>query len=214
MMKLDFEFTVNPENAAAMAAYMRNRFEFIGLKAPARKEQSKPLLQLGSTMDLESLRQWIKTLYERDEREYQYLAIDLADKNVRRWQFSDIAYFKQFITQKSWWDSVDSWRTMFGKYIKWHPEEKQAVFDLFFGSDNFWERRVAINLQLMEKGNTNLTMLTKAILADQETDEFFIQKAIGWSLRQYSKTDPAWVRHFLVAHQMSRLAVKEGSKYL
>ncbi len=77
-----------------------------------------------------------------------------------------------------------------------------------------WERRTSINLQLMEKENTDIAMLTKSILLDQTTDEFFIQKAIGWSLRQYGKTNPEWVFAFLSGHQLSSLAVKEATKHL
>lgn len=127
---------------------------------------------------------------------------------------ADLKVFQEFVTQKSWWDLVDSWRTLFGKYIQLHPDEKVQVFEQFYQSTNIWERRVAINLQLMEKENTDTDLLTKAILADSETDEFFIQKAIGWSLRQYSKTNPEWVKQFLEAHKLSNLAVREAQKYL
>ncbi len=214
MEKLQFQLIGDPEVAPAMARYMKNKFKFLGLKATERKEQSKPLLRSSSKVDVPTLHAWITELYNRDYREYQYVAIDLATKNIKKWQLADLKVFRKFVTQKSWWDSVDSWRTLFGKYIQLHPDEKVRVFEQFYQSTNIWERRVAINLQLMEKENTDTDMLTKAILADSETDEFFIQKAIGWSLRQYSKTNPEWVKQFLEAHKLSNLAVREAQKYL
>jgi len=214
MEKLDFTFTGNPENAPAMAHYMKDRFVFLGVKSPDRRAQSKPLLQASRQADLATIHTWIKRLYAREQREYQYLALDLAEYNVSRWQFADIVIFKQFVTQKSWWDSVDHWGTVFGKYIQCHPEQKAAIFQLFYQSPNLWERRIALTLQLKEKDAVDTIMLTQAILFDQYTDEFFIQKAIGWALRQYSKFAPDWVMQFLNTHQLSNLAVREASKYL
>lgn len=214
MEKLNFELVGNAEIAPTMAHYMKDKFTFIGIKSTERKEQSKPLLKQSTKMPSNTVKAWVSDLYARTFREYQYVAIDLAIRNLRKWNFDDIVTFKQFVAQKSWWDSVDAWRTLFGKYVKLHPDEKAKVFELFYQSDNFWERRVAINLQLMEKDALDTEMLTKAILYDQNTDEFFIQKAIGWSLRQYSKYNPNWVSQFLRTHELSKLAVKEGSKYL
>ena len=46
-------------------------------------------------------------------------------------------------------------------------------------------------------------------------EEWFMRKAIGWALRQYSHTNPAPVRAFLDAHadSLSKLSFKEASKY-
>ncbi|MFC6169487.1 DNA alkylation repair protein [Loigolactobacillus jiayinensis] len=214
MAKLKFTLTADPSNAPAMARYMKNKFMFLGVKSVARREQSKPLMQASRQLDSATLHNWIAELYVREPREYQYVALDLAERNVRKWQLADIVIFKQFVTQKSWWDSVDHWCTVFGKYIQLHPEEKQAVFQLFFGSSNMWERRIAITLQLKEKDAVDIDLLVQAILYDQYTAEFFIQKAIGWALRQYSKFNPSWVMQFLNAQQLSPLAVREASKYL
>jgi 3-methyladenine DNA glycosylase AlkD len=103
---------------------------------------------------------------------------------------------------------------VFGDYIKKHPDEKEKVFELFFKHSNFWMRRISIILQLTEKEKTDKTMLTKAILFDLETDEFFIQKAIGWSLRQYSKVNPKWVKSFVIEHNLSALAEREALKQI
>ncbi|MFD0898118.1 DNA alkylation repair protein [Loigolactobacillus binensis] len=212
--KLNFEFIGDPAVAPAMARYMKNRFLFLGLKSPVRKAQSKPVLQASRKVELVTVHAWIAALYARAPREYQYLALDLAEYNVRRWQLADIVIFKQFVTQKSWWDSVDHWGTIFGKYIQRHPEQKAAIFQLFYQSPNLWERRITITLQLKEKAQVDTDLLTQAILFDQYTDEFFIQKAIGWALRQYSKFAPDWVLQFLNTYQLSNLAVREASKYL
>ncbi|MCH4166021.1 MAG: DNA alkylation repair protein [Lentilactobacillus diolivorans] len=209
-----FTMTGNSENQIYMEKYMRNQFKFLGLKAPERKAQSKSFIKSSKKAPLNEVLAEIETLYQRPFREYQYVAIDIGDANVKRLTFDDIQTLTKYIQIKSWWDTVDSWRKTFEKYARLHPEQKERVFNLFYQHDNFWMRRVAITLQLLEKETLDTGLLTKAIEYDIETNAFFIQKAIGWALRNYSKFNPQWVTTFMSEHQLSKLAVKEGSKYL
>lgn len=132
MTKLDFTFSNNATNKPGMEAYLKNQFQFLGLKTPVRKAESKALIQASTKAELSDIRAWIDDLYHRGFREYQYLAIDLAVRNVKRWQLADLDDFRVYIKEDSWWDSVDSWRPLYGKYIALHPDQKQAVFNLFF----------------------------------------------------------------------------------
>jgi len=211
---MTFMLLGNPNNAVTMAAYMKHHFSFVGVKTPERKAQSKALLKASLTVPLPEVLSQIDGLWQRVEREYQYVAIDMALINLRRWSLELLEQLVPYVSDKAWWDSVDAWRKLFQEYVKRHPEERETVFDWFYGQDDFWLRRVGINLQLTAKADTDTAMLTKAILADQATDEFFIQKAIGWALRVYAKTDPEWVRQFIASHPLSSLATREGSKYL
>jgi 3-methyladenine DNA glycosylase AlkD len=208
----EFKLQGDADRAPAMARYMKNQFQFLGVPAPERKRQEKGLLQQDFTKS-EVLEQ-ITTLYDRPQREYQYAAIDLAVKHLKDWTIADLQLLSQYVSQKAWWDSVDSWRTLFGGYAKQFPATKPTIFAMFAGQPNFWLRRVAITLQLQDNAQLDRRLLTQAIEADLTTDEFFIQKAIGWALRQVSKTDPDWVRHFMATHQLSALAQREAAKYL
>lgn len=211
---MTFMLMGNPDNAVTMATYMKHHFSFVGVKTPERKAQSKALLKASLTIPLPEVLSQIDGLWQREEREYQYVAIDMAVINLRRWSLESLEQLVPYVNDKAWWDSVDAWRKLFQEYVKRHPEDRETVFEWFYGQDDFWLRRVGINLQLTAKTDTDTAMLTKAILADQATDEFFIQKAIGWALRDYAKTDPEWVRQFIASHPLSSLAAREGSKYL
>lgn len=197
-----------------MAAYMKNQFVFAGVQATERNLLSRTLLKESQKMQPEELFSIITFYYEKEEREYQYLGIELAIQNVKKMTLEEVLRFKPFVTNKAWWDSVDAWRKFFGLWCDTHFSEMPLVFFAFYGAENFWDRRVALNLQLMFKERTNTELLEKAINYDLDTAEFFIQKAIGWSLRQYSKTNPKWVRQFIETNELSQLAVREGSKYL
>ncbi|CMV49533.1 DNA alkylation repair enzyme%2C truncation [Streptococcus pneumoniae] len=83
-------------------------------------------------------------------------------------------------------------------------------------SDNIWLRRVAIDHQLLRKEKTNTQLMEKILLHNLNQTEFFINKAIGWTLRDYSKTNPTWVTCFIEKNKerMAELSIKEASKYL
>lgn len=82
--------------------------------------------------------------------------------------------------------------------------------------EDFWLRRTAIDHQLCRKDKTNTELLEKILVNNFGSDEFFINKAIGWSLRDYSKTNPEYVKAFISKYsdQMANLSIKEASKYL
>ncbi|MDA9471288.1 DNA alkylation repair protein [Enterococcus sp. 5H] len=207
-------FPENKEKAQQMSAYMKNLFPFAGVPAPERTALQKELLKKSKQFSYEELFELISYYYQKPEREYQYVAIDLATVNVKRLSFDEMLSFKPFVVEKAWWDSVDSWRKFFGLWGSYHFDEMPQLFDAFYGEEDFWHRRIAINLQLLYKEKTNTALLKKAIIYDKTTDEFFIQKAIGWALRQHSKIDPEWVKEMIATNTLSPLAVREGSKYL
>ena len=207
-------FTKNEEKSQQMAAYMKNLFPFAGVPAPTRAAMEKELLKASKKLPFADLFELVNVYYEKPEREYQYVAIDLATVNVKRLSLEEVLQFKPLVIEKAWWDSVDAWRKFFALWGASHFEEMPRLFDAFFGEKDFWHRRIAINLQLLYKDRTDTELLKKAIIYDKTTDEFFIQKAIGWSLRQHSKTNPQWVQELITTMELSPLAVREGSKYL
>lgn len=209
-----FQLSGVEENKQPMEKYMKNRYSFVGVKSPDRKAQSRELITESKRYSLDRLFQTINYLYQKEEREYQNVAIDMCEANVKRLSFEELQDYSQFIQLKSWWDTVDAWRKIYGLYIKRVPEDKEKMFYYFYQHENMWMRRVSITLQLMEKEKTNVELLEKAIMYDRYTDEFFIQKAIGWSLRQYSKVNPNWVIAFTSENELLPFAKKEALKQI
>lgn len=207
-------FPIQPELAEPMAHYMKDHFPFCGVKKPQRALSERPFLKESVSLPMPELIQEIFRNYRKKEREYQYYAIDLAQRNIKRFSLEDLAALLPLLGEKTWWDSIDAWRKVFSTWVLAHPADLEQVYAFFFQHENFWYRWVAINLQLMFKEQTNTALLAQAILADLKTDEFFIQKAIGWVLRDYSKVNPTWVKEFMEQHSLSKLALREGSKYI
>jgi 3-methyladenine DNA glycosylase AlkD len=206
-----FEVNRNEDNSFAMEKYMKNKFKFLGIKRPLRNELQKPILKEMKEID------WtlIELLWKQDEREYQYFAIDILDKLKKNLVKEDILRIKKLIEDKSWWDTVDLLASkIVGQLCKSYPEIKDEYIKLWMKSDNIWIVRTTLLYQLKYKNDLDTNILEETITINKDSNEFFIDKAIGWILRQYSKVNPEWVRKFISNNSLSKLSVREGSKYI
>ncbi|WP_044022493.1 DNA alkylation repair protein [Bacillus sp. SG-1] len=205
----------NEESAGPMEAYMRNQFEFLGIKTPERKALLSALIKEHGNPDLNELPETVRTLWEQPQREFQYVAITLLDKQRRKLQPEHLSLLEELVVTKSWWDTIDSIASrLAGFVINKYPEEGEAYLDRWISSDNFWLNRTAILHQLTYKGDTDEEKLFSYIKQHSSSREFFIEKAIGWSLREYSKTAPETVVDFIEKEDLRPLSKREGLKYL
>lgn len=203
----------NPEQAAKMSAYMRDQFAFLGIPTPERKKLSRELLK---TLDKNSA-DWdfVFACWNQPEREFQYLAADYLLKIGAILTPEDVPNIKELAVSKSWWDTVDCLDMLVGNIALRYPEVNKTLLE-WSVDDNFWLRRLAIDHQLGRKDKTDTVLLEKILVNNFGQEEFFINKAIGWALRDYSRTNPDWVRDFMEQYrgEMALLSVREASKYL
>lgn len=201
------------KRARKMAAYMKNRFEFLGLPKPVLDSIRKPALREARKLPLD----WecVFTCWEKPFREAQYVAVGYLLARQKELQESDLEKLKRLITEKSWWDTVDMLAGVCGTLAEKYPELKETMLAWSL-SENIWLRRAAIDFQQKYKARTDTALLERIIVNNLGSDEFFINKAIGWSLREYAKTDPDWVRGFLdkYGNSLSSLSRREASKHL
>lgn len=213
-MKIFDEFCKNrnPEAAAQMKRYMREKFEFLGIKRPLRAELEKEFLK---EKKKEGRIDWsfVFDCWNREEREFQYLAMDYLNKMSKHLEADDLNRLEKLITEKSWWDTVDMLSKFVGIVYLKNPELKPEIY-MMMDSEDIWLKRAAILFQLKFKEETDTRMLADAIRKSSATGEFFLDKAIGWALREYSKTDETWVKSFIAGNELSRLSIREASKYL
>lgn len=209
-----YEEQKNEENAEPMKKYMKDHFPFLGIKSPLRKVLERQFFKETEILKEPFNKGFVLALWEKDEREYQYTAITYIGKFIKNLQKEHMPFLEGLITTKSWWDSVDSIAPIVGEIAKRHPEVIEETINKWSVHDNMWLRRTAILFQLKYKVQTNETILYQYIVENAESKEFFIQKAIGWALREYSKTNPASVKSFIEGNTLAPLSVREGSKYL
>ena len=202
-----------PEKVPAMEAYMKNNFSFLGVQKPILKKIERDFFKpfIKDPIDWA----FVEECWQQPYREFQYIAMDYLDKKKKELRPEDFPKLKQLAQTKSWWDSIDQLDRIIGEITFTYPETKQVMLDWSKDQD-FCLRRIVINHQLMRKEKTDTDLLEKVILNNLGQNEFFINKAIGWSLRNYSKVNPDWVGAFIDRYrdQLSPLSIREGSKYL
>ncbi|OFI07102.1 DNA alkylation repair enzyme [Clostridium acetireducens DSM 10703] len=201
------------EKSIKMARYMKNKFPFLGIAKPERMKLSKSFMKQRKK-DIKIDWSLVSKCYNMPEREFHYLALDYVSLLKEKLTLEDISNIEKLILTNSWWDSVDCIDAIVGNMCLKYPELKESTILKWIYSDNIWLKRVAIDFQLKYKEKTDTDILTKAILANCNTDEFFVNKAIGWSLREYSKTNKEWVKKFLEDNKLPALSVREASKYI
>ena len=210
-----FAQNAHPENALGMAKYMKNLFPFVGISSPERKNMVVELRKDFKPKNAQELKNWVSLLWEMPEREFQYVGMDYLQKDVNLLEIEDIAYFEFLITTKSWWDSIDLISGNYlGKFLIKYPEIFEETVVRFSKSENMWLNRAAIVCQLGYRERTNTDLLERAIVPHLESKEFFHQKAIGWALRQYGKTNPQWVKDFAASHTLKPLSRREALRLL
>lgn len=203
----------NPEDAIHMKAYMKDQFEFLGVKTPVRRKLSKVFFKKNSSPAIDW--KFIHQAWDNPYREMQYVVLDYLQMKQKALTPSDLSKIKKLAQTKPWWDTIDFLCRSVGFICLHYPETKKFVLE-WSRDEDFWLRRLAIEHQLLQKEETDVQLLEQILINNLDQTEFFINKAIGWALRDYSKTNPDWVWEFIEKYKdrLSKLSIKEGSRYL
>ncbi len=201
----------DPERAVTMAAYMKDRFPFLGVPTPERRVAQREALGDWRTPDPDELAAFARACWVLDPRELQYAASDTLIRHVRRLGPNALDLCEELITTKPWWDSTDA---LASRVVGVHA--RRPVIERWLTSGDLWLERTAILHQLGYKERTDEAFLFHACLTHAASTEFFHRKAIGWALRQYAKVAPDAVRAFVVEHddELSGLSKREALKHL
>lgn len=215
ILESEFQRKKNDKIALEQKAYMRNQFEFYGIKAQERREIQKPFLVKEHLPEKSKLHKIVSSLWSKSQRENQLFAQELVQKYVKQFEKGDMALLEFMVTNKSWWDTVDFIAcNLMGAYFKKYPEEKMMYVDKWLSSNNIWLQRSALLFQLKYKNELDKKILSYCISSLLGSREFFINKAIGWILRQYSRTNPDWVLEFVNKTALNSLSKREALRLL
>ena len=209
-----FEPNANPAQAAPMKKYMRDQFEYLGIKSPQVKALFRQAIRENGLPSLEELDRVVRELWDLPQREYQYLAISLMERLEKKLPPTTIKTLEYMIVHKSWWDTVDNISHIVGIHFKRYPEVHEKYLPKWRVSDNFWLRRTAILFQLDYKEETDFALLSEIVQENLGSNEFFINKAIGWALRQHARIDPNAVKQFVKSTPLHPLSRREAMKHL
>lgn len=216
----------DPVRAAGQRQYLRSELPLRGFRLAELRAALRPVLAApGHAID--DARAWdatVRALWDgagyRDER---HAAIALArHRPYRTWATDPAALplYRHLVVTGAWWDLVDDVAThLLAPLVRAHPDEAATVRAWSSDAD-LWVRRTAILAQIGARERTDPRLLADCVeanlLGSRHGDEFFVRKAVGWALRDYARTDPAWVARYVEAlgDRLAPLSRREALKHL
>jgi 3-methyladenine DNA glycosylase AlkD len=198
-----------------MSAYMKDHFPYFGIMTTERRQLMKEHIALHGAPDPGELPAIVRSAFDVPQREMHQAAVDLLMKNAKKLTPEHLPLLEEIITTKSWWDSVDALAVhVVGVILKKHPKEIAKWNKRWITSDDMWLNRTALIFQLTWKGDTDRSLLFANIERHAAHTDFFIRKAVGWSLRALAETDPEAVKAFVRSRRLSPLSEREALRKL
>ncbi len=204
----------NPDTALGQMAYMRNQFEFFGLKMPQWMGLTKGIHAKIGIPEGEDLKNLVRLCFEDDHREMHYFGLETLQKALKNQAPECIHFLEELILTRSWWDTVDWINKLVGLHFRKYPELIKPVTERWIASENFWLQRVCLIFQLTYKEKTDAALLFGYVQKLAGSKEFFLQKGAGWALRQYAKTNPEAVVEFVGKTRLAPLTRREALKHV
>ncbi len=206
-----FEREADPEKAVKMKQYMRNKFDFYGINSPDRKKIYKEFKSTNGLIPEPQKDDIVKWCWNADQREYQMFAMEFLGKTVKKEHEEIIRLYEYMIINKSWWDTIDYIAAnLVGIYFSLYHSNIVPFTEKWMSSGNIWLQRTCLLFQLKYKSGLNTELLHSFINRLSGSKEFFIQKAIGWILREYSKTDSEFVTDYVSKNKLPKLSEREA----
>lgn len=195
---------------------MKDLFPYYGLKAPQWVAILKEVFKEHGLYEGPELNAFVRLCFEEEYREMHYTGLQMLEKKIKKQEKDTIGFLEELVLTNSWWDTVDWINKLTGIHFKRYPDLQIATAEKWIETDNRWLQRLAMIHQLTYRGVTNWDLMQRMILRRAYTDDFFVQKAAGWALRQYSKTNGSAVIDFVKTYgnKLSPLSRREALKWL
>lgn len=203
-----------------MRAYLLNQFEFLGIRAPVRRQAVKAITTNTVWTSPQEVMKVAQLLWEKPEREFRYTAIDFLKRHAKWFDVSHLPELLHLLQREPWWETVDGLASVIGLIMRRQVQtgvlDAQHICDDWIEHSDFWVRRCAMLHQLGWRLDTDTNRLFRYSEQLALEDEFFIRKAIGWALRDYARWNPTAVQNYIEQKQgiFSGLTVREATKHL
>ncbi len=210
-----FHSHANMVDAIPMKAYMRDQFAYLGIKMPHQRVLLRDFITEHGLPELAELPAVLLELWALPEREFRYAALGQLGKFEQSLPAEFIETIEVLLTTKSWSDTVDPLATQtVGTHFRRYPAMQAKTLGRWRYSDHIWLRPTCLLFQNKYKSEVDFDLLKSIICENLGSTEFFINKAIGWALREYTRFDPDGVRAFVAETPLAPLSAREALKWL
>jgi 3-methyladenine DNA glycosylase AlkD len=212
-----------PERAIKEKAYLKSALDFAGASLPAIRACARQVRRdnpdlSGSDVLALADELWASPLHER-----RMVAVVLLELFAAQLVPADLDHLERLVRESHTWALVDGLAgDVAASITAAYPGDPtvDAVVRRWAGDGDFWVRRSALLAHLKTLGRrgsfegwTRFCELADAMLDERE---FFVRKAIGWVLREASKSHPdlvaAWLRPR--TNRVSGVTIREAVRYL
>ncbi len=212
-----FKKLANKQKSIEMAAYMKTSMPFYGVQKPDRSPIYKAIKKDFKPDNVDEYKEFVLALWSLPHREEKYAALEIALQHKKFITTESLDLYEQLIREGAWWDFVDVIAVhLVGQTLLDERKSVKPLMDKWVKDSDMWIRRTAILSQNKHKKETDEKMLFDYCKKRMHEREFFIAKAIGWALREYSYTNPKSVKLFLNENknELAPLSIREGGKRL
>jgi 3-methyladenine DNA glycosylase AlkD len=217
LIKKRLRAAADPAKAGPMAAYLKTDMPFYGVQKGERIPIYREMKKRFAPATRKEYEEVVLALWGLPHREEKYTAIEYANQSKKYITPGSLSLFERLIREGAWWDLVDGVAIhMVGQILLHNREKIRPVMEAWVEDEDMWIRRTALIAHIGHKEETDEAQLFDHCLRRSSEKEFFIRKAIGWTLREYSYTAPSAVKDFLISNRetLSGLSFREGSKQL
>lgn len=209
------EANADSGKALTAKAYMKGHFDYYGMRMQDRRDLMKQFFTEQGWFEKERLTEMVEWCWKQPQREWQYVGMEAVQKFIKKSDPSILPLLEMMLSTKSWWDTVDMIATnCVGVLFQKFPELIVPTTQKWMDSNNMWLQRTCIIFQLKYRLNTDTNLMFEYMLRLNQSNEFFIQKAIGWALRQHSKYERDLIVDFIRDNELKPLSKREGMKWL
>lgn len=206
-----FESLQNPSDAYQMQGYMKGKFPFYGVKATPRKSILKEMKEKFPFIKKVSPTEFCLLCFEQEQREWHQFGVDWLIENKKKLNPMHLPDLERILLTHSWWDTVDMIAThVIGEIFKKYPNEIPFWISKWRNHSDLWLNRTSLLFQLKYKAAVDTDLMADTIRQFALSKEFFIQKAIGWILRDYSQYNSEWVSDFVAQVELKPLSKREA----
>ncbi len=205
----------NPDRAKGAQAYMKTSDPFFGVDAPTLRRELKALYAEFPPKDSKTYQAQILQLWSLPQREAKYAAVEWARHFKAFITLNALPLYERMVREGRWWDTVDAIAAhLIGKLLLDQRATMKPLLEGWIRDEDLWIRRTALLAHLKHKAATDEKQLFDHCLRMAPEKDFFARKAIGWALREYSKTRPERVVAFVETHRerFSGLTRREALK--